>query len=107
MRPMSRAFLARQITGSILNAACKGRGAWWSEQEAAHAAAGIRVRAAAAAADALAVCAGCPEIPLCAQRAAVDRYTGLAAGAVYVNGVRKPAATVVRRPDPPHLKRTG
>src|SRR5664279_2808582 len=43
------------------------------------------VRAAAAASAALTVCSGCAEVRRCAQRAVVDRYIGLAAGAVYVH----------------------
>ena len=80
MNRVSRAVLARRLSAAIRDAACAGRGYWWSEQEAAHARACRPARAAAAAAAALTVCAGCSEVRRCGQRAAVDRYTGLAAG---------------------------
>ena len=52
----------------------------------------------------MALCGGCPETDRCAQRAELDSYTGLAAGAAYLNGVRKPTTTVVFRPEPPQRK---
>ena len=107
MNRVSRAVLARRLSAAIRDAACAGRGHWWSEQEAAHARASTPARAAAAGAAALTVCGGCSEVRRCAQRAAVDRYTGLAAGAVYVHGVRRGPATVLRRPSPPDLEQAG
>ena len=62
MNHVSRAVLARRLSAAIRDAACAGRGHWWSEQEAAHARAGTPARAAAAAAAALTVCGGCAEI---------------------------------------------
>ena len=110
MRPISRAFLARQLTAAIKHPACKDLGMWWSEQEAAHAVATTTASAAAAAWPALSLCDECPLVDrmLCAERAELDDYTGLAAGAVYQNGHRHSASTVLRQPTPPHkLGRTG
>lgn len=103
-RPMSRAYRARQITTEIREAACRGLGTWWSQHEAAHAAAVTPTAAAAAAAPALALCAACPSAGLdglCALRAELDNYTGLAAGAAWVNGTAKRPSLVRRLPTPP------
>jgi hypothetical protein len=108
MTTRSNAQLARQLTAEITNGHCKYLGVWWSQQEADHAQATTPEDAVAAAAPALALCEGCAESGLCHRRAELDRYTGLAAGAVYVNGHRKPASTVLRHPTPPHeLKAAG
>lgn len=104
MRPISKAHLAKQMAAAITEASCEEQGRAWSDWEAAHAAASSPTQATAAAADAMALCAGCPETDRCAQRAELDSYTGLAAGAAYLNGVRKPTMTVVFRPDPPQRK---
>ena len=69
MRPMSRAHLARQLAAAITRAACKGQGEAWTEWEAALADAVTPAQAEAAAAPALAVCAGCPEVTRCSARA--------------------------------------
>ncbi len=104
MRPISRAHLARQLAAAITEAACKGQGVLWGQWEAAHATAATSVAAEVAAAPAMALCAGCPETIRCASRAEVDRYTGLAASAAYVNGVRKPTGAVVLNPEPPQRR---
>lgn len=97
MRPISRRVLARYLAAvDVRGAACKGLGQWWSEQEAAHAAAGTPDAARAAANPAMVVCAGCPAITACSELAVIDRYTGLSAGAAYVNGRRTPTSTVVQ-----------
>ncbi len=63
-------------------------GEQWSAWEAAHAAAPTNEAKAAAAAPALVLCRrGCPEVQLCAERARVDSYTGLAAGDAWTDGV--------------------
>ncbi len=104
MRPTSRAHLARQLAAAITAAECKGQGRQWSEWEAAHAAATTPAQAKEAAADAMALCVFCPETKLCAERAVLDAYSGLAAGAAYVNGARKPTAAVVLKPEPPQRR---
>ena len=104
MRPISRAHLARQLAAAITDAACEEQGSAWSGWEVAHASASTPVAAAAAADAAMTLCSGCPETERCAQRAELDSYTGLAAGAAYLNGVRKPTTTVVFRPEPPQRK---
>jgi len=44
MNRVSRAVLARRLSAAIRDAACAGRGHWWSEQEAAHARASTPAR---------------------------------------------------------------
>lgn len=91
MRPVSRHVLAQQLANSIARsgtAACRGRGQWWSEREAEHAAAATRAAAVAAAAPAMELCARCPIVAACAELAALDHYTGLAAGAAMFAGTR-------------------
>lgn len=99
MRGISRVVLARQLHEAIVRdgrAACGGLGEWWSEQEAAHAAAASGQASAVAAAPAMRLCGECPEISRCAERAELDSYTGLAAGAAYCNGRAKPTRVVPR-----------
>ncbi len=89
MRGVSRRVLAQHLAMMIAaedRAECRGSGKWWSEREAAHAAASSRLEAAAAAAPAVALCARCPVIGRCGELAQVDSYTGLAAGAAYIDG---------------------
>lgn len=104
MRPISRAHLARQLAAAITGAACKGQGVLWGQWEAAHAAAATSAAAETAAVPAMVLCAGCPETLRCASRAEVDRYTGLAAGAAYLNGARKATTAVVLNPEPPQRR---
>src|SRR5450759_4752624 len=88
---MSRAHLARQLAAAITRTACKGQGEAWTEWEAAHADAVTPAQAEAAAAPALAVCAGCPEVTPGGRPApSLDSYTGVAAGTAWVNGMRRP-----------------
>jgi hypothetical protein len=96
MKPTSRTALARQIAADIVDGACKDKGRWWSEQEAAHAAAKTPAEASEAAAEAMELCASCTETERCAILAELDRYTGLAAGAAYAGGVRRPIAATPR-----------
>jgi len=94
MRDVSRRVLAQHLATTIAaedRAECRSRGKWWSEREGAHAAAGSRLEAAAAAAPAVALCARCPVMGRCAELAQVDSYTGLAAGAAYIGGQPGPA----------------
>jgi hypothetical protein len=96
----SQTHLARHVTALITGAACKGRGLWWSQQEATHAQATTGADAAAATTDAFAVCGGCTQVDLCRQRAELDRYTGLAAGGVFLNGRVQDPTTVMPHPTP-------
>lgn len=107
MRPISRTFLARILAAQITDAACGDQGQWWSEQEAAHAAATRAAAAGEASAPALALCADCPARSACAELAELNRYTGLAAGTVYVNGERRSPSTVIRIADPETERRAG
>ena len=105
MRPTSRAHLARQLSAAITAAACKGHGLTWTSWELDHAVATTPAQAEAAAGPAMALCRDCPVLLRCAQLATVDTCTGLAAGAAYLNGVRRPTAAVVPRPQ--QTRRTG
>lgn len=103
MRPTSKVFRARQVAGDIEAAACKGLGVWWSQREAGYAASTTRTEARSATQPAVDVCVGCPEIARCALLAQLDRYTGIAAAGVYVNGRRsKTIDAVPQHPTPPH-----
>ena len=96
MRPISRAFRARQVASEIAYdglAKCGDRGDWWDQREAAHDCAPTAEQAAVAAAPALRLCAGCPETGVdgrCALRAELDGYTGLAAGQAWLRGKPRP-----------------
>jgi hypothetical protein len=77
--------------------ACAGQGSTWSALESRH----RRARTEAAAREVVDVirrefCTGCPALLGCGQWAQVQLYTGLAAGAPYEAGERKPATWVVR-----------
>lgn len=100
----SDAYLARHVTAQIEDAACKGKGLWWSRQEATHAAASTSAEAESATVDAFEICAGCTQVDLCRQRAELDRYTGLAAGSVFLNGRPQVPTTVMPHPSPPHAE---
>ncbi len=95
------AEFARELAAVLSQAACAGRGVWWSRQEQLHAAASTPTAAARAADVALALCAQCPASRGCRELAVVDRYSGLSAGAVYINGTAHHSATVLHQPDPP------
>lgn len=92
----SDAVRARALSASISDAACKDRGSWWSQQESAH----LRAPDAAAAGRLgrriQQICGTCPLATrqLCAELAVVDRYSGFAAGATYVNGQRYDATVL-------------
>jgi len=80
--------LARRLTDTP----CARRGQWWAQREAAvehlegqHA---PPPRITEAALPAITVCESCAVRELCAARARLDRYTGIAAGAQYRNGRR-------------------
>lgn len=93
MRPISRRVLNQQQAFAFTQAdtaPCRGLGQWWSQREAAHNTARTPHDAEAAAAPALQLCSRCPIVDACAEFADVAEYTGLAAGAVYFDGVRSP-----------------
>lgn len=100
MRPISKAFRARQIAVRIAVddvAECGGRGDQWSRIEAAHEHAATTEEAITAAAPAMRLCARCPENGSegrCALRAGLDGYTGLAAGQAWVGGRPRPIGRV-------------
>jgi len=73
MRPTSRVFRARQVAAEIESGACKGLGVWWSQQEAAHAAATTKQEAEAAAQPAVDICSSCIELDHCELLAQLDR----------------------------------
>lgn len=75
-------------------ARCAGEAVLWSRAEAEHRRATSTADARDATAPALEMCVGCPLMRSgeCHEIASAEKYSGLAAGAVYVNGRR-------RRPD--------
>jgi hypothetical protein len=97
-----RVPLARIASAEVEPAQCKGRGKWWTRKEAEHAAAVDSESAAKAAKPALRLCGRCPAYELCKYWAELDKYTGLAAGAAYLNGRRKDPAKVRQKVTPPH-----
>lgn len=86
MRGISREVLARDLAAQLGPARCRGHREFWTEHEQAWFAAPKRREAEQAAAPALALCAGCPVIETCEAWAAVDLYTGLAAGKMWRRG---------------------
>lgn len=86
MRGISREVLARNLAAELGAARCRGRRDFWNEHEQAWAMVLKRRDAEEAAAPALALCEDCPVLELCAAWAAVDRYTGLAAGLMWRAG---------------------
>lgn len=92
------AVLAQAMVWEFTEPACKGRGVWWSERERDHEAASTKQAAAAAAEPALRLCKRCPDYEQCELQAQLDNYTGLAAGAAYVDGVRRDPARVRQMP---------
>lgn len=92
MRPISKRHLARLLAYQLRDAACHGQGVWWSEQEAKVDQADSVTGAVDAAAAAISLCARCPVVDICAQRAEIDSYDGIAAGTVYHNG--RPARAI-------------
>ena len=83
---------AQQVAGQIFDtraAVCVGQAKWWTSIEAAHKKARSRATATAAAAPAMRACARCPVIGLCGDLAALDQYTGLAAGGAWADGHKR------------------
>lgn len=79
-----------EVTAEIQGAACKFMGAWWSAREADYDNASSKTEAVAISAPVFELCGTCTQRSLCEERAILDRYTGLAAGQVFVQGVSVP-----------------
>ena len=94
----SKVVLAQHAAAQLVAAACGEERDTWNRQEQLHDAATTQAAARAAATPLLAICASCPIVAECRQWAVVDEYTGIAAGAAWVNGVEKQAHWVPRRP---------
>lgn len=93
MRPVSREVLARQEAAklaavSIPVGECAGRGNRITELEAAHRRGGAAGALGAVSQLREEFCHGCPALLACGKWAAVQEYTGLAAGAAYLDGER-------------------
>lgn len=100
-RGISRRVLARHAADQEhRRAACKGEWRLWDEAEKAHQLSRTRDEAAAAAAPAMALCAQCPVLDACAEWAKTDEYTGLAAGAAWVEGAWRDPGRVRKPRDP-------
>lgn len=97
MRGIDRQVLARDASAALVAAACKEQRDLWNRYEDEHAAAVTKEQARAAAEPLLEVCAPCPIIQACRRWAEVDQYTGIAAGAAWLNGQERPVHWV-RRP---------
>lgn len=103
-RPMSREVLARYEASQIAaagmpNGTCVRRARLWSVLELAHGRARTSDEAAAVvAAVNEEFCGDCPARLGCAQLARTDRYSGLAAGAAYDDGVRRSPRWVKPKP---------
>lgn len=89
---------AQQAAARLVANACGEHTDTWNRQEQLHASASTQAEARAAAAPLLRICGSCPIVDECRQWAVIDRYTGIAAGSAWVNGVPKPAHWVHRHP---------
>lgn len=98
MSSRDKEVLAQAAAARLTGAACAGQGETWDLQEQMHAVAGSQAKAWAAAEPLVAICARCPIVAECCEWALVDEYTGIAAGAAWVNGVEKPAHWIHRHP---------
>lgn len=94
----SQEVRARAAAARLFANACGESSALWNQQEALHAVARSQPEAAAAALPLVTICRGCPIVEECRQWAVVDRYTGIAAAAAWVNGKRKEFHWVHRHP---------
>lgn len=89
MRGISRQILARDAAAQLKQAACRGSAALWTRHERAHEQAQTRDEADQVALGALVLCDACPVVSLCQEWASIEAYTGLAAGAAWLNGRRR------------------
>lgn len=94
----SQVGLAQAASAGLIAAACDGMGVEWNTQEQRHADARTREEARAAVEPLLAVCADCPITTDCATWAALDEYTGIAAGTAWANGLQRSPFAVRGRP---------
>ena len=90
--------IARAAAARLIAAACRGQGPMWTEQERRHRASASAAEAEEVAAPLLAVCEGCAIVTECSIWAAVDRYTGIAAGRAWQSGRPGPAGCVPGHP---------
>ena len=86
----NRAVLARHAAARLIAAACRDKRDLWNAQEQLHEQTTTQAEACAAAEPLLRICANCQIVAECRAWASVDDYTGIAAGATWVNGKQKP-----------------
>jgi len=94
---ISDEVLARQAANQLVAAACVSKGVFWSRHEQAHKEATTREEAVAAAAPLVKICRSCPIVSECANWAALDSYTGIAAGTFWSKGKRRDVELVRNR----------
>lgn len=78
--------LAQHLAWKLQGARCRDDTTTWAHHEAGYAAATTPTEADAHLIAAQQICSQCPVTEECAQRAHLDRYTGLAAGLAFLNG---------------------
>jgi len=88
---------AQGLTWDLTGARCKDLALWWTALEHEHRNASDAATARGSAEQVLAVCLPCPVSEPCAERARLDRYTGFAAGSLYVNGRQRRLGTLESR----------
>ena len=102
-----RERMLQQLASTVTDAACEGMSAQWTAWEVAVRRATSDTAVARAADPALAICETCPLNHLgstCSMLARHGRYTGLAAGRVWVNGEPRPTARRIPGPLPAVLR---
>jgi hypothetical protein len=105
MKQLSRSIIAADAASRIAEANCRDAGPTWNTLEAQHEEAHFPKESADIVADAREnFCTGCPAFQACDQWAKAEKYTGLAAGAAFLRGERKPDTWVSRRTGRPKLK---
>lgn len=82
--------LVQAISWDLSGAACKHLTRWWATCERALETIEDPVHHTAILTEAAAYCTECPVTVSCVERARIDHYTGIAAGAEYRNGNRRP-----------------
>lgn len=90
--------LAQAAAYRLAAAACGEESETWNRQEQLHDEARSQAAARAAAVPLLQICSVCPVVRECRDWAMVDEYTGIAAGAAWVDGRQKPVHHVRRHP---------
>jgi hypothetical protein len=99
VRGISRQVLASEAAYAVPSGACKDELRLWNRQEALHEGAANQAGAAIAAAPLLDLCSTCGSRGACYRWAEAEKYTGIAGGAAWVNGVTKPVHWVRRQAD--------